>query len=92
MGNRFGVAGGVVMVLVLVVPDVGGAGLLLVPAIRRHSRPAELERQEGKQGDDEEATHGQQSSVWVAASLPQGVNGVAPSVERVLANYLGTAS
>ncbi len=62
IGNRLGVAGGVVMVLVREMPDVRGAGLLLMPAIRRHGRPTELERQEGKKDDDEKATHGRQSS------------------------------
>jgi hypothetical protein len=37
-------------------------GLGLVPAVRRHRRPAELERQQGEQDDGEEATHGQESS------------------------------
>jgi hypothetical protein len=33
-----------------------------VPAVRRHGRPAELERQKGKQNDGEEPAHGQESS------------------------------
>jgi hypothetical protein len=33
-----------------------------VPAVRRHGRPAELERQKGEQEDDEDSTHGQESS------------------------------
>jgi hypothetical protein len=33
-----------------------------VPAIRRHRRPAELERKQGEQEDGEVATHGQESS------------------------------
>jgi hypothetical protein len=33
-----------------------------VPTVRRHGRPAELERQEGEQEDDEDSTHGQESS------------------------------
>jgi hypothetical protein len=38
-----------------------------VPAIRRHRRPAELERQQGKQEDREPATHN--------ASLAAAMNG-----------------
>jgi hypothetical protein len=60
--NWLGVADDVRVVLVLVVTEVRCAGLLLVPAIRRHGRPAELERQKGEQDDGEEATHGQESS------------------------------
>jgi hypothetical protein len=33
-----------------------------VLAIRRHRRPAELERKQGEQDDGEEAMHGQESS------------------------------
>jgi hypothetical protein len=33
-----------------------------VLAIRRHRRPAELERKQGEQDDCEEAAHGQESS------------------------------
>jgi hypothetical protein len=42
------------MVLVVVVTEVLDAGLGLMPAIRRHRRPAELERQKGEQDDGEE--------------------------------------
>lgn len=55
--NRLGVADGVRVVLVLVVTEVRCAGLLLVPAIRRHGRPAELERQKGEQDYGENSTH-----------------------------------
>lgn len=44
--------------LALVMTEVCGAGLVLVLAVRRYGRPAELERQHGKQDDGEEATHG----------------------------------
>jgi hypothetical protein len=33
-----------------------------VSAVRRHGRPAELERQEGEQDDGEDSTHGRESS------------------------------
>jgi len=46
---------------VLVVTEVSGT-LGLVPAIRRHRRPAELERKHDEQEDGEEATHEQESS------------------------------
>lgn len=62
IGNRLGVAAGVRVVLVLVVTEVRCAGLLLVPAVRRHGRPAELERKQGKQDDGEDSAHGQESS------------------------------
>lgn len=60
--NRLGVADGVRVVLVLVVTEVRRAGLLLVPAVRRHGCPAELERQKGEQDDGENSTHRQESS------------------------------
>lgn len=76
IGNRLGVADGVRMVLVLVVTEVRCAGLLLVPAVRRHGRPAELERQKGEQDDGEDSTHGQESSgyrVGLVASKATGL-------------------
>ncbi len=60
--NRLRTADGVGVVLVLVVTEVRCAGLLLVPTVRRHGRPAELERQKGEQDDGENSTHGQESS------------------------------
>jgi len=57
-----GAVAGVSVVLVVVVTEVFDHGLGLVPTIRRHRRPAELERQEGKQDDGEEAAHGRESS------------------------------
>lgn len=60
--NRLGIACGVGVVLVLVVTDVPGAGLRLVLAVRRHGRPAELERHQGEQDDGEETIHGRESS------------------------------
>jgi hypothetical protein len=51
----------IIVVLVLVVAEMSGT-LGLVPAIRRHRRPAELERKHDEQDDGEEAAHGQESS------------------------------
>ena len=53
---------GVNVVLVLVVTEVLHPDLGLVPAVRRHRRPAELKRQEGKQDDGEKTVHGCESS------------------------------
>ena len=53
---------GLVRVPVLVVAQVLGVLTGFVPAIRRHGRPAELERQKGEQDDGENSTHGQESS------------------------------
>lgn len=61
-GKRIGVAAGVRVVLVLVVTEVRRTGLLLMPAVRGHGRPAELERQQCKQDDGKETAHGQESS------------------------------
>ena len=82
IGNRLGVADGVRVVLVLVMAEVRCAGLFLVPAIRRHGRPAELERQKGKQDDGEDSTHGQESSgyrVGLVASKATGLWGFTTS-------------
>ena len=57
-----GTVAGVSVVLVVVVTEVFDPGLGLVPTVRRHRRPAELERQQGEQDDGEEATHGRESS------------------------------
>ena len=62
ISNRLGISAGGSVVLVLVMTEVRCAGLLLVPAIRRYRRPAELERQEGKQDDGKDSTHRQESS------------------------------
>ena len=48
---QLGTVAGVGMVLVVVVTDVFDAHLSLVPTVRRHRRPTELERQEGEQHD-----------------------------------------
>lgn len=61
VGHRLRMGTSVSVVLVLVVAEVSGT-LGLVPAIRRHRRPAELERKHGEQEDGEEATHGRESS------------------------------
>jgi hypothetical protein len=50
------------VVLVLVVTEVRCACLFLVPAIRRHRCPTELEREQSKQNDGEKSTHGAESS------------------------------
>jgi len=60
-GLHVGTGVSVVLVLVLVVTEVSGT-LSLVLAIRRHCRPAELERKHGEQDDGEEAAHSQESS------------------------------
>ena len=52
----------IAMVLVIVVTEVFRPGLGLVPTVRRHRCPAELERQKGEQDDGEDATHGPKSS------------------------------
>lgn len=61
--------GDVVAVLrVLVVAEragMAGRCLACMPAIRTHGRPAELERQQGQQDDEEKATHGVQSKAAV---------------------------
>lgn len=82
IGNRLGVAARVSVVLVLVVTEVCSAGLLLVPAVRRHGRPTELERQKGKQDDGEDSAHGQESSgyrVGLVASKATGLWGFTTS-------------
>ena len=48
---------GLVCVLVLVVAQVLDVLTGFVPAIRRHCRPAELERQQGEHKDREPAAH-----------------------------------
>lgn len=53
---------GVGVVLMFMVTKVFYLGLGLVPAVRRHGRPAELQRQQGEQEDGEEPAHGRESS------------------------------
>ena len=62
IGVQPGPIAGVCVMLVVVVTEVLDPGLGLVPTVRRHRRPAELERQEGEQDDGEEATHERESS------------------------------
>ena len=57
-----GTVAGVSVVLVVVMTEVFNPGLSLVPTVRRHRRPAELERQQGEQDDGEETTHRRESS------------------------------
>ena len=59
IGVQPGSVAGVCMVLVTEVLD---AGLGLMPAVRRHGRPAELERQKGEQDDGKNSAHRQESS------------------------------
>ena len=57
-----GTVAGVSVVLVVVMTEVFDPGLSLVPTVRRHRRPAELERQQGEQDDGEETAHRRESS------------------------------
>ena len=66
IGVQPGSVAGVCMVLVVVVTEVLDAGLGLMPAVRRHGRPAELERQKGEQDDGKNSAHRQESSGYVA--------------------------
>ncbi len=51
------------LMLMFVVTKVSDSSLLcIMSAVRRHSRPAELERQQYKQNDGEEAVHSRKSS------------------------------
>jgi hypothetical protein len=45
------------LMLMLMVSQVRGAHLGFMPAVRRHCRPAELERQQSEQEDDENTAH-----------------------------------
>lgn len=64
--NRVGIqpnsVDGAIVVLVVVVTEVFDSGLSLMPTVRRHRRPAELDRQKGEQDDGEDSTHGRESS------------------------------
>ena len=62
IGVQPGSVAGVCMVLVVVVTEVLDTGLGLMPAVRRHGRPAELERQKGEQDDGKNSAHRQESS------------------------------
>ena len=55
---------GLSAVLMVVVAEVFNPNLRLVPTVRRHGGPAELERQEHEQEDGKEASHGRQSSSY----------------------------
>lgn len=55
---------GLIRVLVLVMAQVLNMLAGFVPAIRRHCRPAELERQQGEHEDGEPAAHGEESSSY----------------------------
>ena len=57
-----GTVAGVSVVLVVVMTEVFDPGLSLVPTVRRHRRPAELERQQSEQDDGEETAHKRESS------------------------------
>ncbi len=64
--NRVGIqtnsVAGAIAVLVVVVTEVFDPSLSLMPTVRRHRRPAELDRQKGEQDDGEDSTHGRESS------------------------------
>lgn len=62
IGIQPGPVAGAIVVLMVVVTEVLHPRLGLVPAVRRHGRPAELERQQGEQDDGENSTHGEESS------------------------------
>lgn len=53
---------GIGVLRVSVVTKMSGGGLRFMPAVRRHGRPAKLERQQGEQDDGEAAAHRQVSS------------------------------
>jgi hypothetical protein len=64
-GGTGGIRTGVAVMRVLMVAQVLRAYLRLMLAIVGHRRPAELERQKREQDDDEDSTHGRQSSgLW----------------------------
>jgi len=66
------VHGRITMVLVLVVSDVLRLRIAFVPAITRCCSPSELERQQGKQSNDEPTTHAKECSgyrVWGEQSI-----------------------
>lgn len=58
------VGSGLAGVLMLVVSQVLGLLARLMPAIRGHRRPAELERQQGEHEDGEPAAHVEESSSY----------------------------
>jgi len=63
---------GLIRVPVLVVAQVLGVLTGFVPAIRRHGRPAELERQEGEHEDREPTTHEKSLAATEFETGPQG--------------------
>ena len=67
---------GLIRVPVLVVAQVLGMLTGFVPAIRRHGRPAELERQKGEQDDGEDSTHGRESSGYRVGLVASKANGL----------------
>ena len=67
-----GTVAGVSVVLVVVVTEVPDPGLRLVPAIRRHGRPAELERQEDEHEDREPPAHEKSLAATEFETGPQG--------------------
>ena len=56
------VGGMLMLMLMLVVTKVSDSSLCIMSAVRLHGRPAELERQQCKQEDGEEAVHSRKSS------------------------------
>ncbi len=75
VGHRLRIGAAVSVVLVLVVTEVPGT-LGLVLAIRRHRRPAELERQHGEQDDGEEAAHSAESIGYRVGAIMGGATGL----------------
>jgi hypothetical protein len=60
--KRLGIDSGIGVLRMRVMTEMPSAGRRFMPAVRRHGRPAELERQQGEQDDGEEAAHRQESS------------------------------
>lgn len=75
INHRFGLGTGAGLMQVLVMAQVSGTGLGLVPAVRRDGRPAELERQQAEQENCEEAAHGREYSDYRPRPSIDGVNG-----------------
>ena len=73
---------GLISMLVIVVTEVLRLRARLVPAITRHGRPAELERQKGNQEDGEPTAHRKEFSgyrfeevIWGSSVTPVTVRG-----------------
>lgn len=73
--DRFSMAAGVSVVLVLMVTEVLGTDLFFVSAVGRHGRPAGLERKQDKQEDGEEAMHVKESSGYHVGPIANEATG-----------------